>query len=431
MTDIFTEDFSTAPYWWRQTPPPDIDPTPLPHKVDVAIVGSGYTGLHTALQTARGGRSTLVFDAQNAGWGCSSRNGGQISVGIKPSYAQLARRLGPDAARAIHQEGRNALRWLGEHIASEGIDCGFEMAGRFHAAHNEAAFRRLVASLASEPAGLESGAEVVTRSEQRRELGTDAYFGGLVYPGCGALDPARYHRGLLDRALSAGAAVMPNTPVTAIERAASGFRLTSPRGVVEARDVMIATNGYTGGLTPWLRRRIVPIGSYMIATEPLDPARVEQMFPARRVVTDTRKVVYYYRLSPDRRRVLFGGRVSHGETDPRVSAPLLRQELTRLFPQLGAVRVSHSWMGFVGYTFDNLPHVGQRDGLHHAMGYCGTGIALAGYLGMRAGQKILGRGEGRTAFDGLTFQTRPLYFGSPWFLSAAVSYYRWRDNLNV
>jgi glycine/D-amino acid oxidase-like deaminating enzyme len=152
------------------------------------------------------------------------------------------------------------------------------------------------------------------------------------------------------------------------------------------------------------------------------------IIPRGRSISDTRKVVYYYRLSPDGTRMLFGGRVSHGETDPRVSGPLLHAEMTRLFPQLAEARISHSWMGFVAYTFDTLAHTGSHDGMHYAMGYCGSGIAMASYLGMRTGQKVLGLKEGRDGFDTTRFQTRPFYTGRPWFLAASVGYYKWRDS---
>jgi glycine/D-amino acid oxidase-like deaminating enzyme len=152
-----------------------------------------------------------------------------------------------------------------------------------------------------------------------------------------------------------------------------------------------------------------------------------RILPTDRMVTDTRKVVYYYRASPDRRRMLFGGRVSWNETDPRKSAPLLRAELARLFPELARIRVTHSWMGFVAYTFDSLMHVGEQGGLHYAMGYCGSGVGMASYLGMKLGLKVLGDKDGATAFDDLPFPSRPYYFGYPWFLAPAISYYRWMD----
>ena len=426
MGDIFTKDFKTTPYWWDQTPRPAVPVQNLPDAVDVAVIGSGYTGLHAALAIARGGRSVLVLEAEDAGWGCSSRNGGQISTSIKPEVDELARLHGPEKALAIAREGHNALAWIEAFIRQEKIECDFRVAGRFHAAHTPAQYEKMAHSLTQKIEGLEIPAYLVPRAEQHSEMGTDAYHGGVVFQKHAALDPGRYHQGLLDCALAAGVQLATHTPVTAL--AGTGpFKLGTPRGTVRARDVVVATNGYTGTVTPWHRRRVIPIGSYIIATEPLTPEVATRLMPHNRSYSDSRKVVYYYRLSPDRTRILFGGRVSAAETDTVKSAPKLRRDLIALFPELSDVKISHSWMGFVAYTFDTMAHIGRHEGLYYAMGYCGSGVSMASYLGMRIGQQVLGNTDGMTGLDGLKFQTRPLYTGKPWFLSASVAYYRWRD----
>lgn len=429
MSGIFTEDFVTRPWWWEASPPAAAAAEgPLPARVDVAVVGSGYTGLGAALETARGGRETLVLEAEVPGWGCSTRNGGQISTSIKPDLATLTRRHGAETARAIVATGREALAWIGDFVAAEGIDCGFRVAGRLHGAHSAAAFARLAAEARRAPAG---EAEVVPRGEMGREIATGAYHGGVVYPHHAVLDPGRFHAGLLARVRAAGARVEGGARVGAIRREGEGFVLETARGLVRARDVVVATNGYSGGAMPWLRRRVIPIGSYIIATEALERSVVEALLPTDRIVSDTRRVVYYYRASPDRRRILFGGRVSLGETEPRRSAVALHAELLRLFPQLAGVRVSHSWMGFVGYTFDTLAHSGVQDGIHYAAGYCGSGVSMAPYLGTRLGLRLLGRAEGRTGLDAAPFPTRPFYDGNPWFLAPSVMLYRWLDRMGV
>jgi glycine/D-amino acid oxidase-like deaminating enzyme len=426
-SSLFSSDFKTDPYWWDRVPRPDLDAAPPPGEADVVVIGSGYTGLGAALVTQRGGRRTVVLDAEAAGFGCSTRNGGQISTSVKPDFAALSARHGPERAAAVLGEGRAALAWIEAFVAAEKIDCDFAAVGRFHAAHNAAAFRRLVRAVESEPAGLETGAVVVPRDAQRAEIGTDAYHGGVVYPRHASVDPAKLHAGMLARVLAAGAAVVPHCPATAIVRDGGRFTVATPRGAVRTRDVVVATNGYTGPLTPWLRRRVIPIGSYVIATEPLAEEVVARLIPRNRVVSDTRRVVYYYRASPDRRRILFGGRVSIDETDPRVSGPRLHAEMVRLFPELAGARISHSWAGTVAYTFDTLAHTGSHEGIHYAMGYCGSGVSMAGYLGTRLGEKVLGRAEGLTGYDGLPFETRPLYTGRPWFLAPSVAWYRWLD----
>jgi glycine/D-amino acid oxidase-like deaminating enzyme len=424
---VFAADYKNSPYWWEAAPRGIEADGALPAKADVVIIGSGYTGLCAALETARTGRHTVILEAEEIGWGCSTRNGGQVSTSIKPDDAELTTRHGRERAMAILREGHNALAWIENFISAEGIDCAFARVGRFHAAHNPRRYEALAQRLKNQPKGLEIEAHMVPRAEQRRELGSDAYFGGAVFPRHASLDPARYHQGLLERVLNAGATVVGRCPVAGIERAGAGFRLTTPRGRLAARDVIVATNGYTGGATPWLRRRVIPIGSYMIATEPLAPELMNRLMPRNRVISDTRKLVYYYRASPDRRRILFGGRVAYKETDPQVSAPRLHREMARLFPELSEVKISHSWMGFVAYTFDTLPHLGRRDGIYYAMGYCGSGISLASYFGTRIGQQVVGKKEGATALDGLDFPTRPYYWGNPWFLAPAIRYYGWHD----
>jgi glycine/D-amino acid oxidase-like deaminating enzyme len=427
MAPLFTPDCKHAPYWWDRVPRPELDMSALPAKIDVVVIGSGYTGLNAALQTARGGRSTLVLDAEDAGYGCSTRNGGQISTSVKPSYDQLAARHGADRAARIIREGQASLAWLGEFVANEKIDCDYEIAGRFHAAHAPSQYEALGQRIRNQPKGLEVEAHLVPRTEQHTELGTDVYFGGVIFPRHASVDPARYHQGLLERVRAAGAIVTPRTPALAIERTEAGFKIKTSRASVHARDVVVATNGYTGKLTPWLRRRVIPIGSYMIATEQMPREQMASLMPRRRIVSDTRKVVYYYRASPDGTRILFGGRVSHKETDPRISGPRLHAEMVRIFPEIAQVRISHTWLGFVAYTFDELMHTGRHDGIYFAMGYCGSGVGMGSYLGMRIGQQVLGKSEGRTAFDDLAFETRPLYSGNPWFLAPAVAYYRWQD----
>ncbi|MEO0752088.1 MAG: FAD-binding oxidoreductase [Pseudomonadota bacterium] len=426
-SEVWMPNWTDAPYWHDGLAAATGLSSGLPSSVDVLVVGSGYTGLNAAIETARGGRSTLVLDAGDPGHGCSTRNGGQISTSIKPSYAKLAAKHGDQAARAIRDEGKTALDWIETRIANESIDCAFRRAGRFHAAHTPQHYEDLTrdAKTLARDDGIE--AQVVPRAEQRRELGTDRYFGGLLFPHHAVLDPGRYHRGLLETAMKAGAQVMGHCAVLAIEKRPDGYAVQTTQGTLKARDVAVATNGYTGGATPWLQRRVIPIGSYIIATEPLPKALVDTLFPTGRIASDTCKVVYYYRTSPDRQRILFGGRVSAGETDTTISGPRLYADMCRIFPELSAYRISHSWMGTVAYTFDELPHTGVHDGIHFAMGYCGAGVSMASYLGMRMGQKVLGLAQGRTAFDDLTFSTRPLYTGKPWFLPPMVAWYRWRD----
>ncbi len=425
-----SDDFKAQPYWWDQTPRPAEEADDLPDKTDVLVIGSGYTGLHCALQTAAAGRQTTVIDAEAAGWGCSTRNGGQISGEIKPDYDTLRARYGQDRAYALIKEARSVLDWLGDFVSEQDIDCDYRQCGRFLAAHSPRQFQNLVAYAQNQPRGLEQNIQIVTAQDQAGEIESSYYHGGLVIERHCSLDPAKYHSGLMRKAKDKGAQIISHCQATAIERSAEGFTVSTSRGTIRTRNLVIATSAYTGTVTPWQRRRIIPIGSYMLATEPMDPLRVDRLMPQQRVFSDTRKIVVYFRRTPDGRRLLFGGRVSVFESDPVKSLPALRQEMLRIFPQLQDVKISHTWMGFVGFTFDYLPHLGVQDGVHYAMGYCGSGICLASFLGNRLGLQLLGKPEGNCAFNDPGFQTRPLYSGKPWFLSASVLYYQLRDRLS-
>jgi glycine/D-amino acid oxidase-like deaminating enzyme len=429
--DIFTNDFKQQPYWWDKTPRPDPGQPVLPASTDVVIIGSGYTGLCAAIETARAGRSTLVIDAGDAGWGGSSRNGGLASSLMKPEFERLSSRHGERAALNILSEGLASLQWTKDLVSSENLNCDFKVAGKYQAAHNPASFKKIVDKFENPPKGLAEPGYVLPRSEQHKIIGTEAYHGGVVFENQASLDPARYHQGLLDLALAAEVAIVPHCHASKFEKDGDRFLVSTSKGTIKARDVLVATNGYTDGISPWLRRRILPIGSYMIATEALPNALMDRLMPTDCTIGDSRKVIYYFRPSPDRTRILFGGRVTFGETDPVKSAPMLKRDLVRLFPELDEYKVSHTWNGFIGYTFDDHAHVGKHDGAYYAMGYCGSGICMSSYLGTRVAQQLLGKAEGRTAFDGLGFPTRPFYSGNPWFLAPSVALFRLRDRINI
>ena len=373
----------------------------------------------------------MVVDAEAAGWGCSTRNGGQVSPSLKWSYHQLVQKFGPEPGYEIAKEGQNALRWIGEFVRDEGIDCDYLNVGRFHGAHAANRYEGLAVNLKEFPKDLELGAYMVPKAEQQAEIGTDYYHGGIVFPQHCSLHPGKYHAGLLRLATEAGAEVISHCKVEGIDNEGNGFTVQTAKGPIQTRDVIVATSGYTGrttpGLSPWHRRRIIPIGSYIIATEPLPQEQIDRLIPKNRVNSDTRKMVVYYRRCPEGRRILFGGRVAISESSATKAAPDLHKELCRIFPELSGTKISHSWMGFVGYTFDSLPHLGVRDGIHYAMGYCGSGVSLASYFGRRIGQRVLGLPEGTRPLEQIKFPTRPFYNGKPWFLEPSIAYFKWKD----
>jgi glycine/D-amino acid oxidase-like deaminating enzyme len=421
---------SVTPLWMENAamPPPSV--LPLPRRIDVLIVGAGYTGLSAARETAAGGRSTLVLDAGAVGTGCSSRNGGQVAYSIKPSFNSLKAKFGADLAFRICREGMDAVAYL-RSLATQQIDCNWRADGCFFGAHTARHFKRMALDAENQPRGLEQRISVVPRAEQRSEIDSDFYHGGCVYPDDASVDPTQLLLSLLRLALDSGASLVDHCPVDAIKSTRDGFEVLTPHGVVQARQILLATNGYTGPLSPWHRRRVIPIGSYQIATEPLGADRVRSLIPRGRNIVDSRRVVVYFRPSADGERIVFGGRAALAERDPLACVPRLQQMMGRIFPHLRSVRVSHAWVGWVAYTFDTLPHLGQHEGIHYCMGYCGQGVPLAPYFGKRIGQQMLGLAEGRTALDQLPFPSRPYYRGNPWFLAPSVFAYRLIDAVGL
>lgn len=421
---------SVTPLWMDNAPMPPPSAPPLPSRVDVLVVGAGYTGLSAARETAAAGRSTLVLDSGEVGAGCSSRNGGQVAYSIKPSFETLKAKFGADLAFRICREGLDAVAYL-RSLATQQLDCGWREDGCFFGAHTARQFGKMVRDAENQPRGLEQRITILPKAEQAGEIASDFYHGGCVYPDDASVDPRRLLLSLLRRALDGGTSVVDHCPVNAIKSTRNGFEVFTRHGIVQARQVLLATNGYSGPLSPWHRRRVIPIGSYQIATEPLGTDRVRSLIPRGRNIVDSRRVVVYFRPSADGERIVFGGRAALAEKDPLACVPRLRQMLEQVFPQLKSVRVSHAWLGWVAYTFDTLPHLGQHDGIYYCMGYCGQGVSLAPYFGKRIGQQMLGLEEGRTALDGLPFPSRPYYHGKPWFLAPSVLAYRLIDAIGL
>lgn len=425
----YSDDYKNYPYWWEAAPRPTLTQADLVREVDVAVVGSGYTGLHAALQTARAGRSTLVLEADQVGIGCSSRNGGQVGTSFKPKYSSLAKRFGNDVAIRMIQEGFQALNYVKNFIRDEQLDCDWELPGRFLGIHSEKAFKAIDQQYASLPKEIAVNYRMVPKSEQHAEIETDFYHGGCVLPHQGALHPGKYQLATLQRVLDAGAMVADNCTVESIQRTASGFRLATKRGIVDAKNVILATNGYTGKQFSWFAKRIFPIGSFQIATEKLPPEIINKLLPTNRVISDTQLVLNYYRLSPDRTRVVFGGRVTFGEATSESGINELYRQMLQVFPQLQGVRVAYSWVGFVAYTMNVVPSIGNNDGIYFAMGYCGSGVSLSSYFGMRVGQKVLGTSEGNTALDPLNFKPWPSIVHNKMVLAATTNTLRFFQKL--
>ena len=422
-------DFERRSFWQATMPAlPDRSGRPLPETADVVVIGGGYTGINAARELARRGVAVTLIDARTLGYGASTRNGGIVHAGYKRGPRELIRRYGDDTGRALYRETLDGYETVKRLISEEAIDCDFREVGHLELAYAPSHvedLRHAQESLSF--LGVET--TLVPRERIREEIGSDAYYGALVVDGSGLLHPGRYFVGLVAAADRAGADLHEDARARVVRRLGDGrFVVETERGTIVARDVFVATNGYTDGVVPSLRRRIIPIGSYIIASEPLPEDLALELSPKGRSFFDTKNFLYYWHVSADRRMV-FGGRASFMPTSIDHTAAILHRGLLDVHPQLAGYRIDFAWGGNVGFTFDRMPHVGRTPaGVAYAMGCCGTGVALMTHLGTKVGEWLAG-GEAPILAQ-LRFPLVPApYEGRPWFMPLAGEWFRLQDRL--
>jgi glycine/D-amino acid oxidase-like deaminating enzyme len=424
---IFHQDFKASPYWWETYAPEALPPVELPKHTRAAIVGAGYVGLNAALELNAHGWDCVVLDANEPGFGGSTRNGGMVSGGVNVGKRYLARAMAPAEAAPFLSDAAEAFSHVENLVARENIACHWKRTGYFVGAWCKSHYRAMASRVATLNEYAAAEAYIVPEERQREEIGSDYYRGGMVIGRAAQLHPALYFKGLLDLCLKRSIPVAAKTPVTRLSEDQGKWRVETPHGTIIAGDVVIATNGYTTGVTPQFKRRVVPVGSYIIATEELPADIAMGLSPRNRTIADTRRVLTYYRMSPDGRRLIFGGRAKFGHTDPVETAAILYRFMTDRYPQLKGCRITHAWTGNVAFTLDELPHMGKFDNLHYALGCNGSGIAMMSYLGRETARKVIGRVNRINAFDRPEFPAHPLYNGNTWFLPWIGRYFRTRD----
>jgi len=419
------------PYWWRAAPLTELPQTPVAPRSDVVIVGAGYTGLSAAITLARAGRSVQVFDKQKPGEGASSRNGGITSGSLRPNLAQMTTRFGAARALAIQAEAKAAREDLYRFIAAEKIDCDFKLVGRFYGALAPGDYDRMAreADWLGTTLGIE--AHAVPRAEQRQFLGTDFYLGGSVRMDIGGLHPAKLHAAMLRLAIEAGAILHGETTVRGITQDGDDYEVVTARGTVHARDVIVSTNGYSDASDRWLRRRLVPVRSRIIATAPISANLMGALMPRRMMCGETRELHYYYRPSPDGTRILFGGRDGTIAGEPDWPTQSLRTALADIFPELGDVEIDHSWYGYVAMNRDMVPRIFSRAGKRYAAGYCGSGVVWARWAGAKAALQVLGDSAGASALDFQAPGYVPLVAGKAWFMPAVFAWMQRKDRATL
>ena len=418
-----------SPYWWDAAPLADDAPPPMPARVDVVVIGAGFTGLSAARTLASDGRDVVVLDRQRPGEGASSRNLGLMSGALKIPFASLIEKTGLSNALALYGESAEAREYLKQLIADENIKCDVLPSGRYTAAVSPGHYETLarLAELNQKHLGLTSFA--VPRAEQSSEVGSDRFYGGVVDTDISSFHPGKYHAGLLASAKAEGAAVHPLTEVQSVNRTNDGFEVATTRGLIETRDVIVATNGYTTPGLSWWQRRVVPVPAQILTTEPIGDNLMRRLSPNGRAILESRFLFHYLRPTPDGKRLLLGGR--YGGTPAKAAAgkKAIKTHFDQIFPELEAVEITHSWDGFTAFTRDFLPHMGVDNGVHYAMGFCGSGTVWGTWLGHKIGLKILGSAQSQTLFD-TPIPGIPFYRGKPWFLAPAMGWFALKDRFH-
>ncbi len=421
----------TQTFWLDTVTMPTTDGArPLPEKVDVAVIGSGFTGLSAALALAKRGARVIVLEAEMIGWGASSRNGGMALTGMKLGLSKVLSRYGREAACRMFAASLAAIDCLEQIVTEEGIECDFSRSGHLEVACKPAHFEHFARGAALMAREFNHQVRLVPKDELRSEIGSDIYYGGFVDEKSAGVNPARYVAGLARAAQKAGAELYERARVERVERDGTTLKVRTKRGDLRAAEVVVGTSGYTGRATPSLQEKIVPIGSYIIVTEPLGEDLARAVSPRSRMIFDSKNFLYYFRLTPDR-RMLFGGRAAffpETATTVRESAEILRRGMVGVYPQLRDVKVEYVWGGTLDFAFDMMPHAGKMDGLHYALGYAGHGVAMATYLGTQLAAAISGE-TSDNPFAHIPFPGAPLglYNGVPWFLPFVGAWYRFLD----
>jgi len=421
-------------YWLQTANIAAGDAGALPEKIDVAIVGSGVTGLSAARELAKRGTKVAVLEAETLGWGASSRNGGMVLTGSKLPVSTLISRYGREKARRMYAASLAAIDCVESIVREEQIDCSFSRCGHLEVACKPAHFDGFARS--AELVDKECGHKlrIVQQSELPAEIGSGIYHGGLVDETSAGLNPARYVAGLASAAKRSGAALFDHERVESVQRESSNgtpkFRLRTSKGSLLADEVLLATGAYTSNATPILRKKVIPIGSYIIATEVLSDGLARELSPKNRMIYDSRHFLHYYRLTPDN-RMLFGGRAAffpENEDSIRQSAKILRRDMIQVYPQLREVKAEYVWGGTLDFAFDVMPHTGQSDGMYYSVGYAGHGVAIGTYLGTKLAGVICGE-PNDIPFEGISFPSPPpgLRSGHTWALPLAGAYYKFLD----
>ena len=418
-----------TPLWTDQFPRPNnLATSDNPNSdIDIAIIGSGYTGLCAARILRKNGASVTIFDRNTVGWGASSRNGGMATPGLKQGIQKIYKMYGSKLAHEFWKASVDAIDLIEEIVDEHSIDCDWQRNGHASLATKPSHAPRLKQYSSWLEKKFGHVQNYIPKNQIRDEIGSDAYHGALTDEISGGLHASKYVYGLATTVSNLGVQLCEHTDVLDIEKNDSNyFRLITSAGDVRAKKVIVATNGYTDRLVPGLKPLIFPVGSYIVVTEPLSEDLQKIISPKKRMYYDSKWFLNYFRLTPDG-RMLWGGRNDLStDLDLDDSAKRLTRELYSILPDLRDIPITHTWTGKLGITFDLMPHIGEKNGIYYAFGYGGHGLSIATYLGTEIGLLLSGKKD-RSPFMEISHQTMFFYRNRPWFIPFAARYFRFLD----
>jgi glycine/D-amino acid oxidase-like deaminating enzyme len=404
---------------------------PVQGSCDVAVIGGGLTGCSAALALAKKGARVVVLEADTLGNAASGRNGGMCNNGFAQDYGTMAASLGRETADRLYRAFDAGVDLVERLVREEDIDCSFARVGKIKLAAKPEHYDKLARSQALLAATVDPDTHMVSRAGLGDEVGSQRYYGGLVYRKGAGMHVGRFVRGLGEAAARRGVEIHEHTPMTGLRPAAGGgHEVQTPRGRLIAKQVLLASGTSQTGPLGWVRRRIVPVGAFIIATEPLPVSTLDRIVPRRRMFVDTKNLVNYFRTTPDN-RLLFGGRARFAVSNPasdEKSGAILRDALHDVFPELRDARIDYCWGGMVDMTRDRLPRAGERDGIYYSMGYSGHGTQMSTLMGSIMAEVMDGRAE-LNPWKDFTWPAIPGHFGKPWFLPLVGAYYKLKDRM--
>jgi len=404
----------------------------LPATADVVVIGGGFTGISAALNLARSGVKVVVLEAGEVMSQASGRNGGHCNTGVAQNFSALVESQGVEQATRYYRAFADAVDYVQSVVASEQIDCDFRRCGKLKLASKASHLPSLVAACEMMKRHVDPDVEILSADEVKREIDSPQFHGALLQRHGGQMHMGKFGVGLAEAAARAGAAIYPHSAVTGLTRL-SGYshRVSTAKGDIIADKVLMATGCSNIGPFDWFQRRIIPVGSFVVVTEPLQESLLNRLLPGDRTYVTSLNLGNYMRTTVDR-RLVFGGRARFAISSPTSDAKsgdVLKAGMQKMFPALDNVAIDYCWGGLVDMTADRLPHAGEQDGVFYSLGYSGHGTQMSVWMG-RVMADLIAEKSNENPWQRNSWPAVPGYFGKPWFLPVAGLYYKVKDKMS-